>query len=570
MHRILVVLLALAAVASAGTPPAVDAQTVQAAILSYYGPLAAESKLYVGSEACMVCHRDQAGWKNSLHATGLKTVNTDAFSMKTRKGIIVDYDRNGVEDFKQGLDFNRINSVFDPYKPNAPVLSYANGKGYSIRIGRVDYPVVFTHGGSGFYKQRFIVKIPVTDRPGGLSAGNYYSPIQYNEANYSYVLYEPAYWYNADRSPKFSGPVPAKDVAAGKSFDKGCAGCHSTALVKVGKDANGEWVSQAANVVFAPPDDPHYLDLNGSGNRQHYNIGCERCHGPGSEHIGSRGAKDTILNPAKMEAKEANFLCGSCHSRGASLPAGTHEFPLDERTGEEWKPGAGEELYGRFWSDKPGLYPDGETSRQHHQQLQDFMKSSKWEFAFHKVTCYECHDVHNENPKHLVSQLVVDGAAGKVRIATKVEDNTLCLACHAGFGPFDKLKREDIANYAANRPLIAMVVENHTHHPYEPERTMGLSRCTECHMAKTASSGAPYDMSGHSFHVVPPSKTIQTFRQGGMPNSCAVRCHRPLAPMFGLPADASLATWNEGADYSLADLLQVFYGPDGRWWKTSK
>lgn len=198
------------------------------------------------------------------------------------------------------------------------------------------------------------------------------------------------------------------------------------------------------------------------------------------------------------------------------------------------------------------------------------MTSAKWEFEAHKVTCFECHNVHEDNKHHIRSVMQVDatGGGGKLQIATKVEDNSLCLACHAGFGPFKDLKRQDIADMQGNRTLIAGIVQTHTNHAYEPERFVGESRCTECHMAKVASSGAPYDIASHTFRVIAPEETLATRKDGGMPNSCAVRCHRPLAELYGLPADKSLTTWNEESDVALAELLKIFYGSEGIWWKT--
>ena len=158
------------------------------AVLEYYGGGAATSKLFIGSDACMACHPKYVNWRDTMHATGVKSVPTDVNSMKIRDGVIVDYNRNNIDDFKDGLDFNKISSAWDAYKPNAPVLRYDAGKGYLIKIGTQEYSVYLTHGGSGYYKQRFLVKMPVTDRPNGLSAGTYYSPVQYNEANQQYVV----------------------------------------------------------------------------------------------------------------------------------------------------------------------------------------------------------------------------------------------------------------------------------------------------------------------------------------------------------------------------------------------
>lgn len=571
---IFVILLILFGPSLSGRPSAVlsaEGHRVVQAVTEYYGPGAAASKLYLGAEACLSCHPAFGGWRRSLHATGLKTVDHAGYSMQVKDGVIVDYDRNGVDDFVQGLDFNRINSVFNPYKPNAPVLRYENGKGYFIRIGQVDFRVVLTHGGTGQYKQRFLIKYPVTDRPGGLSAGTYYSPIQFNEASKSYVVYEIARFYNSDGTPKINGPMKSSEAASiGKNLDRECSGCHATGLA-VGKDALGEFVAQAPPVVYADPNDPHYFDLNNPGMRTSWNIGCESCHGPGSQHVTGLGKADRIINPARLTARQANEICGSCHSRGTSKGTGMYEFPWDEAANAGFAENLGDDLYGKYFADKPGLWPDKKESRQHHQQFQDFMTSAKWEFAFHKVTCFECHDVHSAEPKSLRGEMVVDTTAGgKVAIATKVSDNSLCLACHAGFGPFQSLRREDIADIGRNRDKIGAVVSEHTHHPYDPENRIGLSRCTECHMAKVAASGDAYDISSHTFHVISPQQTLATQKDGGMPNSCAVRCHRLLAPLQGLPADASLSTWTETSDQELARYLQVFYGPDGIWWSTKQ
>jgi hypothetical protein len=560
----------LAAPAPAASERA-DAESLIARLEMFYGSGVAASKVYVGSEFCLACHPAQEGWRSSLHATGLKMVPDDRFSLSVRNGIIYDQNKNGVDDFKDGLDFNQISSPFDKFKPNAPILKYDPAKGYIMTIGLVDFPVVFAHGGSGIYKQRVVVRIPVTDRSDGLSAGVYEGPIQLNETTNQWVLYNTQFWYNADNTPKITPSATAKDAAASNSFHKKCAGCHAT-TVTVWHDENGEYLSAAPPAILYAEDDMHYLDLNFDGIREQYNTGCERCHGPGGEHIMSRGDPTKIINPkTDLTAKQANELCGGCHSRGASLPNGVHEFPYDETNHVDYGTVIGEELYGgKYWSDKPGLWPDQFESKQHHQQLQDFKRSSKWEFQFHKVTCFECHDVHNTKTAHIREVLDVDATDGTpLHIPAKVEDNSLCLGCHAGFGPFAQLSRDEIVDIKANEAKISAVVESHSRHSYAPDRTLGLSRCTECHMAKVAASGAPYDISTHTFSAIPPAKTLDTQAQGGMPNSCAVRCHRPLAPIFGLPPDADLTKWNESSDVDLANWLQTYYGPQGAWWQTS-
>ena len=49
-----------------------------------------------------------------------------------------------------------------------------------------------------------------------------------------------------------------------------------------------------------------------------WNVGCERCHGPGSEHA-ARPSAATIVNPARLDFVRANDTCIQCHSQGQPL-----------------------------------------------------------------------------------------------------------------------------------------------------------------------------------------------------------------------------------------------------------
>src|SRR5450432_2425043 len=49
-----------------------------------------------------------------------------------------------------------------------------------------------------------------------------------------------------------------------------------------------------------------------------WNVGCERCHGPGSEHA-ARPAKSNILNPGRFDYVRASDTCIQCHSQGRPL-----------------------------------------------------------------------------------------------------------------------------------------------------------------------------------------------------------------------------------------------------------
>jgi len=46
-----------------------------------------------------------------------------------------------------------------------------------------------------------------------------------------------------------------------------------------------------------------------------WNVGCERCHGPGSEHL-AHPTRTNILDPARMDYVRASDTCIQCHSQG--------------------------------------------------------------------------------------------------------------------------------------------------------------------------------------------------------------------------------------------------------------
>ena len=67
-----------------------------------------------------------------------------------------------------------------------------------------------------------------------------------------------------------------------------------------------------------------------------WNVGCERCHGPGSEHV-TRRSRDSIVNPAHMDDVAANDTCIQCHSQGRPLTIPLegkyYDWPVGYRVG---------------------------------------------------------------------------------------------------------------------------------------------------------------------------------------------------------------------------------------------
>lgn len=527
----------------------------------------ASTPTVVGDEYCIACHSWSAITHEVKHRQALR-VPMAKNSLITGKGVIADYDRNGIDDFRQGLDFNQISSKFDVYKPNAPILSYDAGTDtYWIQVGQLKARVTMTQGGTGEGKQRYLLRLPVTGTGTGLSRDNYMSPVQYNDVTMEYVPYNPTRWYDANNMPKLGAQPAVQDAAANlTSYSKSCIGCHTTGFrTPMNQASTGEWIYRPFPASLVPPDyAEQYPDYDFDGIPDLINIGCEACHGPGSAHILGGGDPEYILAPSTLDTERSNEICQQCHVRSKSKPSATFGYPYRDDVREHWIAGVTEAPLTDYYTEAAGLWPDGVHSIQHHQQYEDFYQSSKPTFVFHPLKCVECHSPHRGGKNMIVTRIEDNG----LTIPTKNEDNTLCLACHATHGPFEEITPEQVAAYDENLDHIRNVVEAHTFHPYAPERSMGLSRCSTCHMPKTAQNGIKWDISSHTFEVIPPEKTLMYQAQGGMPNACAVSCHSQKVNSLGLGYDPDIGKWNEAFDVELAEGLSYWYGPGGVWWDT--
>lgn len=533
-------------------------------------------KTYVGTETCLGCHNpngpsgasDKTSWRTTKHANGFSYVKDDSYSMTKQQGMVCDADGNGKDDFVDGLDLV-TSPNFSKYGTNAPKLAYSAADGYTITIGNLTVTVKLTYGGTGNWKQRYAVQIPTTD---GNSKNLYISPIQYNDKTKEWVTYKAGNWYDSNNQPKLDATtlVMADLAKTGiHNLDGGCVGCHATSL-DVQKTSDGEWLANSKFQYDATDaranNNPSYYDLNGDGKLDEINTGCETCHGPGSEHYGN---PQGIINPERdMTGEQIRNLCGMCHSRGSSKPNGSFGYSYNDDTMTRWTPqdiidGKG---VSDFHSEGNGLWGDGFSSSDHHQQFEEFNRSgSMVNNPYDDISCITCHDAHGSSNEHMIVEERVDDG---VTIPTDVDNNTLCLSCHASEGDFAAITKTMVADYANNITAIGNAVSAHTHHPYDPEGN-GASRCTNCHMPKITKSGIAYDVHSHTFEVIPPQKT----KEFKMPNSCAVSCHDQhsgtgVYPDFGIGLTPDDHTdWAGANQQALADSLMHYYGPDGIWWK---
>jgi predicted CXXCH cytochrome family protein len=238
-----------------------------------------------------------------------------------------------------------------------------------------------------------------------------------------------------------------------------------------------------------------------------WNVGCEKCHGPGSAH-GANPSKSNIVNPARLNSLHASDVCIQCHSQGQPLSNPINGKYYDWAVGYE----AGKNLqdYWKLEEHKLGEqsfthFADG-TAHKNRMQGNDFVNSAMYT---HGVACFSCHDVHGtENNADLLKPA-----------------NVLCLNCHGPNSP--------------NGPRGA-TIEAHTHH----QAGSAGNECVACHMPQIEQTIANVNVRSHTFKFVTPATTASL----KVPNPCA-GCHTDKPATW---AGETLKTWSSVSPWRIA------------------
>jgi hypothetical protein len=209
---------------------------------------------------------------------------------------------------------------------------------------------------------------------------------------------------------------------------KQCAGCHTTGF-------------QAGSDTFIEPG-----------------VGCESCHGPALNHVRT-GAKEFVVNPAKLDPDRREMVCESCHTSGVDN-TGEYCFPIGYRPGEDLT------KYFAGLTPKPGqdstTFLGDETYADRRRQW-DFLKSRL--FLAKGLTCDYCQNFRNYKTNPGSDYLTHD---------------QYCLTCHT-----------DRENHPAASPGSTVIPG---------------TNCTSCHAPMVTKSGEAFSIHDHKFCFECPRK----------------------------------------------------------------
>ncbi len=380
---------------------------------------------FVGSAACAKCHKNEyKEWQESHHAKAM-AVATDATVLGNFNNAI--FTRQGVESrfYKKGDGF------------------FVSTRGPEGEMAEFEISHTF-----GWYPlQQYLVPFP-----GGRMQC---LPIAWDDREKKWFHLYPEleldpkewiYWTNQ-----------------GQNWNSMCADCHSTELQK-----NYDPVADSYDTQWAE-----------------INVGCEACHGPGSQHLiwgelpemaRKTGDYGLLVQTSEINNQQQVELCAPCHSRRSMLGNYTHKQQnlLDTETPRLLE----ERLY----------YPDGQI-RDEVYVYGSFVQSKMYA---NDIRCSDCHNVHT--------------------IKLHQEGNGLCLQCHQ-----------------------ASVYDTREHHFHKQVGEIGDpvttpageilfevgsgAECVGCHMPGRIYMGNDY-RPDHSIRIPRPDLSVEL----GTPNACN-RCH---------------------------------------------
>ena len=451
-------------------------QRTSGSALPIAAPIAATPPKFVGSEACASCHAAQTkAWADSQHAHAMQEAS--------ERTVAADFNNTRFEGSGTTATFAKRDGRF-----------FVRTEGPDGKTG--EFEVKYTFGVEPL--QQYLVELP----GGRLQA----LTIAWDTNTKR--------WFSLYPKEKIHAGDELHWTSRQLNWNFMCADCHSTDLRKNYDAGAAKFATSWAEI----------------------HVGCESCHGPGSNHLswaqrrdsdpkmgltaalderaGANWAIDSatgnaVRTPARESGREIE-VCAQCHSRRAQLAEGYY-------AGKPFL-----DYYSPALLTSPLYYVDGQQ-RDEVYNWASFLQSRMYR---HGVTCSDCHEPHG----------------AKLRAT----GNALCAQCHSP-QKYDSPAHHHHVAASPGAQCVECHMPDATYMIVDPRRdhsirvprpdlsvTLGVpNACNQCHDKKSAqwAADALRDWSGHEPRSGPSFAT--TFRDSEL------RKPRASASLAAIAADAS-------------------------------
>ena len=392
-----------------------------------------ELSQHVGSSVCAECHADVAkSWAGSHHKQAMEPVSPDTvkgdftalarvsdkteiqFSTENGRYLAESHVRDEQGPNLRSTDFHvdsagEHNPVPKPKKASGALSAQVTSSSANPRLLGASVEFRFTFGTHPL--QQYLVDVGagrLQAYPVVWDARDVDTATQLGAADPGAISRG---WYHLLDNAGLSSSDPQHWLRDGQNWNHMCADCHVTQAVK-----NYDFESRQF--------DTQYAELG---------VGCEACHGPGSEHV--KDPSKYGLRIAQTQHQQLND-CAQCHS-------------LRAQWAEGFQPGA--DFYDHYRPallSEPSYFADGQI-REEVYVWGSFLQSKMRQAG---VTCSDCHDAHS-------GQLRQSG-------------NAVCTQCHS--------LTPAAESYSALSKPAAGLYDDPQHHFHE-QGSAGAA-CVSCHM----------------------------------------------------------------------------------------
>ncbi len=217
-------------------------------------------------------------------------------------------------------------------------------------------------------------------------------------------------------------------------------------------------------------------------------VSCERCHGPGKNHVakvmaGDRKGLSGIINPAKIEPARRDSVCAQCHLTGAA------RVPRARATRAAYRPGELLSDYTAYfvWT---GATSSALSAASHFEKLQ---QSACKKASADRLWCGSCHDPHSEPEPATRADFYRarcrkchEVAACKEALATRRKAEDDCIRCHMPKGQVRETEHAVFTDHSiprrqphsAGSPDSGRSLAPFWKGPVDAERDLGLAYAT--------------------------------------------------------------------------------------------